>query len=314
MKRKIIIFGSNTLAVELTRYCFNHPGIEILAVRPEPNDPGEDGWQKSLLKFCLEFNLSLLKNNNFKDPACVEEIKSLQPDFIFSLQCRSIIPKSIIQIPRYHIINFHPAPLPKYRGMYTCGWVLLNGEKETGVTIHLIDAGVDTGDILFQEKISILPSDTARSLLDKINKVGIKLFKKKLNNILSLNFKPVKQDSRRAIYYSIHSIDFTKNFINWNQNVEMVNNFMRAFICPPYQYPQSRYKKFVFGIGRHSISRYSYTKAQPGTVVDLSDEWLKVAVFDGYVYLRQLIFDGKEVKISELVSLINLKKGGLLYL
>ncbi len=311
--KKVIILGNNTIGVELTKHCLEHPQIEILAVRPEPNDKGVDNWQKSLLKFCLDNRIKILNERKLSNERFVKKIKNFNPDFIFSFQCRSIIPKSIINIPKYGIINLHFAYLPKYRGCYPIAWALLNGEKEVGVTLHYIDDGIDTGDIIYQEKIPVLSKDTARSIFDKLTNLGILIFKRKIDDLLRLNIQPKKQLDREAIYYSKYSLDFSKNFINWNQNNILVYNFIKAFIFPPYQYPQTRYKNKTFSVSKCRLSKRNFVKIQPGTIISLSNNKIVVATKKGYIDILEVIYKNKKISSLELAKVLKLKNGDIFY-
>ncbi|MBF8277133.1 MAG: methionyl-tRNA formyltransferase [Candidatus Brocadiaceae bacterium] len=313
IKKKILILGNGTTGVELSNCCINHPDIELLGIRPEPNDSNRDGWQKSLLKLCREKNVKIYHVEKLHNADFVQEVSRLKPDFVFSFQCRAIIPPSIIDIPKHGVINIHFSSLPKYRGCYPIAWALLNGEQEIGVTVHYIDAGIDTGDIIYQEHIPILPEDNAKTCFEKISRLGIKIFQDKLDEILTLKNTRIKQSDKDAIYYSKDSLDFSKNFVNWNQDSQQINNFIKAFIFPPLQYPYTRRQKEVFAVIKHQRVVEGYKKEQPGRIVELSDNTIRVATYSGFINILRVNYQEKDMSVSELTHSINLKQGDLLY-
>lgn len=313
IKKKILIFGNGTTGVELAKHCIGHPDIELLGIRPEPDDSNRDGWQKSLLKFCREKPVQIYQAEKLSNVNFVQEVKKLKPDFIFSFQCRAIIPRTIIDIPKHGVINIHFSSLPKYRGCYPIAWALLNGEQEIGVTVHYIDAGIDSGDIIYQEHIAVLPEDNAKTCFEKISRLGITIFQDKLDEILTLKNKRIKQSGKDAIYYSKDSLDFSKNFVNWNQDSRQINNFIKAFIFPPLQYPYTRRQKEVFAVIKHQRVVEGYQKEQPGRIVELSDSMIRVATYSGFIDILGVNYQEKDMSVSELTRSINLRQGDLLY-
>ena len=312
-KKKVLILGNGTTGVELSNCCINHPNIELLGIRPEPNDSGKDGWQKSLLKLCREKNVKVYQVEKLSNVDFIQEINRLKPDFVFSFQCRAIIPQSIIDIPKHGVINIHFSSLPKYRGCYPIAWALLNGVHEIGVTVHYIDAGIDSGDIIYQGHIPVLPEDNAKTCFEKIVRLGIKIFQDKLDEILALKNTRMKQSGKDAIYYSKHSLDFSKNFINWNQDSRQVNNFIKAFIFPPLQYPYTRWQKEVFAVTKHQRFVEGYQKEQPGRIVELSDSVFRVATHSGFIDILGVNYQEKDLSVSGLTRSIHLRPGDLLY-
>ena len=167
--------------------------------------------------------------------------KIYEDDFIFSFQYDQIINQEVIDVPKYGAINLHFSPLPKYRGVSPIAWALINNEKTYGVTLHYMDPGIDTGDIISQELFEIESIKNARELYDKCEELGTILFKKSLKKLLNGNFKRVAQDNSEGIYYSKNSIDFNKSEIEFNKSTFMLYNWIRAFIFPPFQFPKFQY-------------------------------------------------------------------------
>jgi len=151
-----------------------------------------------------DYPIPIMICNRINSVLTVEKIQSLTPDLIVVAAFRRILSPEIIQIPRLGCVNVHPSLLPRYRGPDPFYWVLKNGEKETGVSLHFIDEGIDTGDIIIQEKIPIEGGDTARSLRIKTANCGARLLRWVFEVIESGGELPRRvQDHSRATYYSL---------------------------------------------------------------------------------------------------------------
>lgn len=285
MKRSVAIFGKNNIAVNILSYLLKQMGnlIDIVLVVPNNSDNGEDGWQRSLLKFSLENNLFTKKIDKINAKESIELLKSMNIDFIFSFQYDQIIGKNILSIPKYGAINLHFAPLPKYRGVSPIAWALINGEEEFGVTIHYMDQGVDTGDIISQTKFSISEIKTARELYDVCTIKGLNLFKDSIKDIIILTNKRFPQDNSKALYYGKGSIDFSKNIICWNKDTRSLYNWIRAFIFPPFQYPifEVNGKKLKVLSASPDYRKNAFEK--PGTIIESFGNFYKISTHDSYI-------------------------------
>lgn len=142
--KKICIAGKNNIAVEITKYLKKKDDIEILAI-PNSADNGIDGWQKSFYKFCLENSIPIIS---------LEEAHKIENLIFLSLEFDKIVKP--YEFLSDKLFNIHFSLLPKYKGMYTSALPILNNEKETGVTLHKIDTGIDTGEIIAQRKIKMV--------------------------------------------------------------------------------------------------------------------------------------------------------------
>jgi len=311
-EKKVVIFGNNTVGVELTEFCRNHPGIEVLGVRPEPGDKGVDGWQKSLRKYCQDHQLPILEWKNLSDEKVLHQLRGWKPDFIFSFQCRAILKKDLIKVPSEGVVNLHFAKLPKYRGCYPIAWALLNGENSIGVTWHYIDEGIDTGDIIYQRDIPVEPQDSARSLFDKATSTCVEDIGKVLEMVFPGKAVQQKQNATQATYYSKHSIDFNRNFVDWNRPTEEVARFVRAFNFPPMQYPCTRFSKRVISIEEIGNFLKEDYLAQPGSILRVGSK-IVVATRDGSIDIKSFIYKGNSLSAEDLAADLGVKPGGLFY-
>lgn len=224
----ICIAGKNNIAVKSLEYLILSKIINIndIFVCPIENDLGMDTWQLSLRKFAEVNNLKIIKLNELYD------IENL---VFISLEYDKIIKPSLFKTKK--LFNIHFSHLPKYKGMFTSIWPILNGELRSGVTLHKIDSGIDTGDIIAQYKFDIDINDTARDLYFKYLDYGLQLFKDFIKNIVNNNYSYIKQPYLNSSYYSKNSIDFNNIKIDLIKTSFEIHNQIRAFIFPEYQLP-----------------------------------------------------------------------------
>lgn len=197
------------------------------------DDKGEDdSVHESMLKFAKNNKLKII-DKPVKDSEVIEMIKSASPEIIFSIGGMQIIPKELIDTPKLGVLNIHPALLPKYRGRYSTVHAIFNGEKETGVTVHWMNEGLDSGPIIMQKSYPIEDNDTAKEVYNKFTKVGTALFEDFLKLWISgkkITIAP--QDEKQATYYPKGLPNDGK--IDWNWNGEQIRNFIRAMTFEPY--------------------------------------------------------------------------------
>ncbi len=183
---KIIFMGTPDFAKESLEAIYE-AGYEILGVVTNPDKPKGRGMKmiaSPVKEYALEKNLKIyqpLKVRN--NPEFIEEIKSLNPDMLCVVAYGKILPKELLEIPKYGSINVHGSLLPKYRGAAPIQWSVLNGDSETGITTMFMDEGMDTGDMILQEKVTIDKEETTGELWDKLSKIGAKLLVETVKNI-----------------------------------------------------------------------------------------------------------------------------------
>ena len=193
----ICIAGKNKCAINAIKFLLNTKisKNKILAL-PNNNDDGKDSWQPSFKKFA--------KNRKIKIVG-IKDIYSLKNLFFFSLEYDKII--KVEKFNSKNLYNLHFSLLPKYRGCHTNFLQILNGEKFSGVTLHRIDEGADTGPIWAQKKIELLPYDTAKTVYDRLQFEIVELFKKKWDKIKSNKLKPFKQVNSSAVYHKKNELE-----------------------------------------------------------------------------------------------------------
>jgi methionyl-tRNA formyltransferase len=212
-------------------------------------------------------------------------------DVFISLEFDQIIKTSNFKTLK--IFNIHFSLLPRYRGMYTSVWPILNNNKKTGVTLHEVDDGIDTGAIINQKEIDINDNDNSLDLYIKYTLCAIDIFNKYIDKIIFNKYECTPQDEQYSSYYSKNSIDFSKCEINFQQSSDSILRFVRAFSFRPYQMPMLKKQKVV---NAEILSTKS--RKFPGKVICENDNFSDISTVDFDI---RLYFD----KFDDIVEMCN---------
>ncbi|MEI3395312.1 MAG: methionyl-tRNA formyltransferase [Clostridia bacterium] len=226
---KILFMGTPDFARDSLEAVYN-AGYEILGVVTNPDKPKGRGMKmvaSPVKEFALEKGLTVYQPEKVRNnEEFVEKIKSLNPDVICVVAYGKILPKEILEIPRYGCINVHGSLLPKYRGAAPIQWAVLNGDKETGVTTMYMDVGMDTGDMILKEKVEIGEDETTGELWDRLSKIGAKLLVETLKQIEEGTAPREKQGEEFTMAPMLNK-EMSK--INWDeQTAQNIKNLVRG--------------------------------------------------------------------------------------
>jgi len=223
----ICIAGKNDIAVNCLEWLLEEQNVDAQTVCVCLNQNG-DGFtsQRSLTEYSKQKNIAQVD---------LDDLYPIKELVFFSLEFDRLIKPE--KFKSSELFNIHFSLLPAYRGMYTSAWPILNGEKHSGVTLHKIDAGIDSGDIVDQIEFKIEYNDTARDLYFNYMKYGETLFKSNFKNIIENNYRAEPQKEGGS-YYSKNSIDYRHLEIDLQKKAEVIRNQIRAFHFKEYQLPQ----------------------------------------------------------------------------
>lgn len=225
--KTLCIAGKNDIAVDILAHILKqYPKIEVVACC-NSTDNGINTFQKSFKAFCQINNVKILNLN---------EVYHINDLIFLSLEFDKIIKPS--KFKSQSLYNIHFSLLPAYKGMYTSALPLLNGERYSGVTLHQIDKGIDTGNIIDQTKFKLSKDISADQLYNKYIMYGTELIQKNLSSILDGQITSVPQTSTNSSYYSKYSLDYSSITIDLNNTAEQIKNQIRAFSFPYYQLPK----------------------------------------------------------------------------
>ena len=293
MPRRVVVIGKNRLAVECLQAVLAAGDAVVCAVADAADD-GTDGWQPSFRAAATNAGLSVVAPGNVNDDAFVASVRALRPDFLLSFQAAQILRRPLIETPGVAALNLHFGPLPRYRGVAPIAWAIINGEASTGVTIHHIDPGVDSGAVVRAATVAIEADDTGRSLYDKCTEAGIDLFRGAWPQIRDDPPVGSRQDEGEVLYYNRHSLDFSRRTIEWSRDAKAIADWARAMIFPPFQHPevvlggtQLEVRGVAWDRGRHS--------GRPGQILANGDASLTVGAPGGRLTLTPVCHDGRPV-------------------
>lgn len=239
-------------------------------------------------KRALELNLEVYQPHSVRSEESVQKIKDLAPDFIVETAYGQYIPKEIIDIPKYGIINVHPSLLPKYRGATPINQAILNGDTVTGVTTMQVDEGMDTGDIILSDEIEIDATDTAQTLSEKLAVLSEKTLGNTINMLhlgIPLNTKP--QDDSLATNTTL--ITKEMGHIDYTKSADEIINHIRGYQPWPCAYSFLNDKSLKI---YSAVSTGIKSKQAPGTVVS-SDKALIVSTGTNDIIINELQLAGK---------------------
>ena len=213
----------------------------------------------------------------------VQDLKELNPDIMVTCAYGQIISQEILDIPKYGVINVHASLLPKYRGSAPIQWAIINGEKETGITIMQTALGVDSGDIILQEKVAIKENETAGELFDDLSQIAPSILLKAIDLIESGKATFTKQDEREATHFPMLTKE--DGHIDWEDDGKNIIN--KIYGLNPWPSAYSTLDGKIF-----KIYKASFEKADTNTFGQIYKN--KVACKDGYIILDEVQIEGKK--------------------
>ena len=284
-------------------------GHEIIAVVTQPDKPkGRSGqMQFPPVKECaLRHGLTVLQPVKIKTPEWVDKLRELKADVFVVAAFGQILSKEILDMPKYGCVNIHASLLPKYRGAAPINWAIINGEKETGVTIMQMNEGVDTGDMLSHVVVPIAPKETAESLFDKLAKAGAKLIVETLPKLEAGEIIPVPQDESQSSHVKMMNKSLGK--IDWNQDAVVIERLVRGLNSWPSAYtyyPGKSVKLWDCDVVEAAA------KAVPGTIIAVAKDSFDVATGNGALRVLELQLEGKKRMDTKSFLLGNQWKTGM---
>lgn len=244
---KIVFMGTPDFAEESLRniYEAGHDIVGVVTNIDKPKGRGMKLIPSPVKEFALEKKLSIFQPTKVRNnPEFIEKIKALQPDVICVVAYGKILPKELLEIPKLGSINVHGSLLPEYRGAAPIQWAVLNGDKTTGITTMYMDEGMDTGDMILKQEVSIGENETTGELWNRLSKIGGKLLVKTLELIEKGETPREKQPENGTL---APMLDKEMAKIDWeNKNVQEIKNLVRGLNPIMGAYSFLGEKKFKF--------------------------------------------------------------------
>lgn len=296
---RIVFMGTPEFA-EFTLRRLVEDGYNIIGVVTMPDKPiGRHGsvlQSSPVKKYAVEQGIPVLQPEKLKDPLFIEQLMALRADLQIVVAFR-MLPEVVWSMPRLGTFNLHGSLLPQYRGAAPINWAIINGDKETGVTTFFLKHEIDTGDIIHQERIPILPTDNAGTMHDKLMELGADLTVKTLEDIIADNVKPIPQSQIPASELRPAPKIFKETCrIDWNQPTARVNDFIRGLSPYPAAWTVLR---SADGTGQdfkiYAAEPVAGAPIQkPGTIECDGRKSLIVSTADGAIRLLDVQLSGKK--------------------
>jgi methionyl-tRNA formyltransferase len=223
-----------------------------------------------------------------KEGSFQEKLKGLRADLFVVAAYGQILPKTVLNLPKYGAMNIHASLLPKYRGSAPIAWAILNGEKKTGITTMLMDEGMDTGDILLQSEISIHEDETTEALHDRLASLGAQLLSETLEKMKRGEIHPTPQDHSKATYAPVLKKEDGR--ILWIKGAEEIDRQVRAFHPWPGAYTE--WQGQILKIYKGEVTE-GKAAGKAGTVLWVGTDFIEIETGKGSYVLKEVQLEGK---------------------
>lgn len=314
---KIIFIGTAEFGVPVLEKLLDSKEniVEVITQPDRPQGRGRKILPTPIKKIALNRGIEIFQPKNINDEEFIRRIIKFNPDIILVVAYGQILSKDILDIPRIGSINIHASLLPKYRGAAPINWAIINGEKETGITFIFMNEKVDTGDIIYQRKITILPDETYGELKERLANLSGEVISEFLEEIKKGKIKRIPQDNRLVTYAK--KMSKQDGEITWKDKGEKVYNLIRG--TTPYPGAFTSYKGRKLKITRaRFLEDYPYdfeaSASIPGSVVKIEKDSLLISTGDkGIIKILKLIPAGsKEMMANQFVNGYKIKAGEVL--
>lgn len=289
---RIIYMGTPEFAVPALEKLVE-AGWNIVGVITAPDKPQGRGRKLvgSPVKQASErLGLPILQPTNLKNPEFQEELRELKADLQIVVAFR-MLPESVWSMPPLGTFNLHASLLPDYRGAAPINWAIINGETETGVTTFFLKHEIDTGSIIFQEKIAILPEDDLGIVYEKLMNVGSDLVVRTVEAISKDEVKPLPQDESKALHHAPKIFKETCQ-IDWNQSSESIHNLIRGL--SPYPAAWTTLHDKTCKIFKSKSHPEPFPELKPGEWKSDGKSFLKFQCGEGHLEVLELQLEGKK--------------------
>ncbi len=269
-------------------------GHNIVGVVTPPDKPKGRGrkYIAPPVKTCaLELGIPVYQPARVRSENFLNIFRQISPNMVVLVAFGQILPKEIIDAPKFGCLNVHPSLLPMYRGAAPINWPIINGDRKTGVTIMLMDEGVDSGDILLQEEADIDIDSTFDDLHEKLSSMGARLLIRTVNGVMSGTIAGIPQGDSLASFAP--RLTRETGHINWDNEAETIINLIRGLSSHPgaYSFLGDKKLKIFYAVPGKECS--SGEKA-PGTPGRLMEAGLQVAARDKHIYIKDVQLEGKK--------------------
>jgi methionyl-tRNA formyltransferase len=284
---RIVFLGTGQIGVPTLRALLNSEH-EVVAVVTQPDKPvgrAQSIEPPPIKKGIAKTRIPILQPARIKDQQATEEIRGLAPDVIVVVAYSQILPREVLEIPRLACLNLHASLLPRWRGAAPIQAAIAAGDCETGITVMYMDEGLDTGDILLQRDVEILPNETGGALHDRLAQIAPEVLLEALRLVAAGNAPRIPQDNARATYAP--KLKREQGQIDWSESAEAIERKIRAYNAWPGAFMK---------VGDQNLKIFSASivdlNGRPGEILRREKE-LIIAAGKGALSLAEVQLEGK---------------------
>lgn len=307
---KVVFMGTPDIAVPCLQKIIDEKH-EVLAVVTQPDKPKGRGKKMAMppvKELAVEHNIEVYQPLKARDEEFIKTIKEINPDIIVVVAFGQILPKELIEIPKYGCINVHVSLLPKYRGAAPINWVIINGEEKTGVTTMYMDEGLDTGDMILTKEFKLDDKITAGELHDKMMIEGAEVLKETMDLIAEGNAPRIPQNHEEFTYAPI--MDKELGHVDFNKNSKDIHNLVRG--VNPWPSAYAIYNEGKMKIWETEVLEEKSNK-QPGTILKTDKSGIRVSTNDGVILIKEIQMPNKKrMPVSEYIKGNSIEEGVVL--
>ena len=284
MNNKLIICAYHTVGYRCISELLRQ-GAEIALIFTHEDSPTEEIWFESVRDLAKQHGIPY-QTTDISAPENVERVRAISPDFILSFYYRNMIKPVVLEIPKFGALNLHGSYLPKYRGRVPVNWAVINGESETGATLHYMVEKPDAGDIVDQEKVAIAFTDTAQDVFGKVTDAAVAVIARAWPLLREGSAERIPMDLTAGSYFGGRKP--ADGLIDWTRSAVQIYNLIRGVTHP---YPGA----FTYCEGKKVVIWQTWPlagQADPGRI--LSQAPLRVGTGEGILEIRSLQIEGEE--------------------
>lgn len=294
---KIVFMGTPDFAATILEEILKvYPVLGVVTQPDKPKGRSKEVTFSPVKELAVKHELPVYQPVKAKEAEFLEQLKVLSPDVIVVAAFGQILPKALLEIPKYGCINVHASLLPKYRGAAPIQYSVIDGEKETGITIMYMDVGIDTGDIILQDTVPISPEETGGSLFDKMAVQGAASIIKALRQMEAGEVTRTPQDNEKATYVKMISkemgkLDFTKSAQQLERLIRGLNPWPSA-----YTFLDGKSLK-LWQASAEPVTdgqAHMFQEYEPGMIAQVRDNALVIMTGDGLLVVKELQLEGKK--------------------
>jgi methionyl-tRNA formyltransferase len=292
-----VVFAYHNVGVRCLSVLLAH-NVEVALVVTHRDNPKETIWFESVAELAALHGIPTITPDNPNAPEVVEQIRTLQPDFLFSFYYREMLKRELLEIPKHGALNMHGSLLPKYRGRVPVNWAIIHGETETGSTLHYMTEKPDNGDIVAQQAVPILPNDNALQVFQKVTVAAEMALNQVLPALLAGNAPRIRQDLSKGGYFGGRKAE--DGVIDWSQSAQQIHNLVRA-VAPPYPGAMTKLMGKTMRILQTLVTRCSAAgKEKPAFYVNEGKAYAICG--SGVLRVVQFELDGAAISAAEFAA------------